>query len=220
MGVWKYIIAIGALFGLLALITVEIRVNYRRIGKDDLFVIHISTFRRMVGFKMEMSSLHFINNWLKPMVHLAVELESSGGKTLLKKRRTVDPQDIEWLRVPRLVRLAGRVYNRFRPAITYFIRHLRINQFKWRTRFGLDNAAQTGLGIGTLWGLKGLVYARLKNNTLKTGVKPQVQVIPSFHQSAFATDFDCIFAIRTGHIIITGINFLSCIFFRRKRAVG
>ncbi|MHB8172584.1 MAG: DUF2953 domain-containing protein [Thermincolia bacterium] len=216
MSMLQYIVATGILLALMAQITVEIRVNYRRLGKDDLLAIHFSTMRGILGFKVEMPLVEMVKSWFKPLIKLVVRVEGKGGKSLGEEERTIDSADIEWHRVPRLLGLVIRGLRRFRPAITYFVRHLWMRQFKWRTRLGLGDAAGTGVGIGALWGIKGVIYTRLRNNTSPTGVRPQVQVIPSFHQPAFATDFDCIFAIRTGHIIITGINFLLCFIFRKK----
>ncbi|MDA8235520.1 MAG: DUF2953 domain-containing protein [Clostridia bacterium] len=220
MAMWHYIAAIGILLAVAALVTVEIRVNYRRLGKDDLLAIHLSALWGILGFKVEMSLVQMVKNWLNPLLKLVVKVESKEGRSLGQEERTIDPADIEWHRVPRLIRLVIKVLRRFQPAINYFVRHLWMRQFKWRTRLGLGDAAGTGVGIGALWGIKGVIYTRLRNNTSPTGVRPQVQVIPSFHQPGFATDFDCIFAIRTGHIIITGINFLWCLIFRKKYNPG
>lgn len=84
----------------------------------------------------------------------------------------------------------------------WLIEHIKCTRFIWKTKLGLGDAAATGIGGGVLWGIKGLLLSILKKSVDWKKCKTEIDVTPVFDREALATQFDCIFSLRTGYIII------------------
>jgi len=97
------------------------------------------------------------------------------------------------------------VYRATEPAYRYMLSVMKLHQFSWRTRLGLHQADHTGIAVGLLWIVKSnstvYLYRRLKKPT----PKPELEIIPVFNAHLVAMRLNCVFSLRPGHIIITGM---------------
>ncbi|HZK18417.1 MAG TPA: DUF2953 domain-containing protein, partial [Clostridia bacterium] len=80
-----------------------------------------------------------------------------------------------------------------------------VERIEWRTDIGMEDAAETGLLAGLLWMLKGVVVSHLRNRSgdIRTN---SVVVVPHYDCAQFATDVNCIFTLRFGHIMLAGLK--------------
>lgn len=81
----------------------------------------------------------------------------------------------------------------------------RFKQFDWQTHFGMNDAAQTAIGLGTVWGVVGQIMGFLQNR-YRFICRPKLAVIPEFGRSVLDTRLVCIFELRMGHIIRAGLR--------------
>lgn len=93
--------------------------------------------------------------------------------------------------------------------------HTRINNFQWRIAIGTKDAAATGLITGITWSLMGGVMTLLAPKFGIWKKKPELQVDPDFRKEGFSTSLNCIFKIRLGYIMVTGIKILKKMVKRR-----
>ncbi len=75
-------------------------------------------------------------------------------------------------------------------------------KFHWKTVYGLEDAASTGIIVGSLWAVKVFIISRLKRHVLFV-TKPDIAVNPIFGRNQFEVDFQCIFSIKLGNVIKT-----------------
>lgn len=97
-----------------------------------------------------------------------------------------------------------RQYRRYLPAFKYLLSRTKCLKFHWRTSLGLADAAVTGWVTGSLWVVKPLLLGKVFS--LVTPVRrPVMMVRPEFSGKHLTIDFDCIFEVRIGYIMVTRI---------------
>lgn len=89
-----------------------------------------------------------------------------------------------------------------------FRKSISIHKLSWHTTIGIEQANITGVSVGGLWGIKGIILSILKENTLLRR-KPQISITPIYNQTLFHTEFNCIGSIKVGKAIF--------VFFRAVR---
>jgi len=168
-------------------------------------------FRREPNEILLNSRLYF---WLVP-----VEINLINPMTKAVQRMStnkfwlqVPPEDLQASQVPwrrllaRLV-LINKVFRPIARLVNGFFHRIcqpvKIKKLFLYTEIGLDDAADTALAVGLIWGLKGLIYSRVADlfNTLES--ENRLAVVPNFQKPGYVRiDYSCIFEFRLGHIII------------------
>ncbi len=193
-------------------IPVKIEVNYRKLGVDDHLEFKVyftpriwgATYRVPLADLLPTQGYFFV--WLKTVL-----MGEEGRPLHLGEVRLAWPVipsipiDID-MEIIRLIVEALRV-NR------WLFSHIRCHYLRWETEIGTGDPATTGISFGALWALKTWVYINLQRNVkLGFGV-PNLRVIPYFGEKKLNLDFQCIFGIRAGHIIVAGL----CVFWQTVR---
>jgi hypothetical protein len=91
------------------------------------------------------------------------------------------------------------------PTLLFLLRRTELRQVHWRTRIGLFDAAQTGLAIGYLWGIKGFLLGLLYRLSSPSCL-PVLVITPDFLQPFFAMRFEATISIRLVYILFAGIR--------------
>lgn len=89
----------------------------------------------------------------------------------------------------------------------WLFEHIKFNRFIWKTKLGFGDAAATGIGGGILWGIKGFIFSLLQKN-YSQNCRTEISVIPVFDGERISTEFDCIFNLPIGYIIIASMRLL------------
>lgn len=84
----------------------------------------------------------------------------------------------------------------------------RFKKFEWIITIGTNDAAQTAILLGVLWGVLGHFLAFLQNR-YSFRCQPALCVNPSFTHKVLDTCFDCIFELKIGHIMFAGFKELG-----------
>jgi hypothetical protein len=78
---------------------------------------------------------------------------------------------------------------------------------RWSTAVGLDDAADTAITAGIIWGLKtsmlGFVF-----QYIKLADRPHLEVVPKYDQPYFSTELTCRISIRLGYAILSPLSLL------------
>lgn len=214
-------ITIIILFLLVALIIMPLRVRivYCRQGADDKITLEMSLWK-LPKYKRHTNLVDF--QW--SVDHSGIKFKSKNKKsgyitrklvTLLasfpKKEDDIKDGDFT-LRIPHkigeLKQILSKInyqYQRYWPFFKYLFCHTHCRRLYWRTQIGFADAAMTGWVTGLLWTLKPIIVGKLFSIVLPAQ-RPVIMVQPDFNQAQFAIDFDCIFEVRLGHIMVTGIK--------------
>jgi len=206
MEIWLIIILANiVIICLLYYSKIYIALQYQRDGSNDYIAVHVYLFRRLLAYSMQVPMIEIgdITNsfWLKSKIKAG----KSQDETHIKREQRFITKTVKFYmlhpgrlkRIFRLVRYYTRLYCRVMNKI---IHSLQCEQFQWKTIYGSEDAALTGIGTGMLWTVKSLMITRLKKQVIVTK-KPIINVKPIFGQNSFKVDFQCIFSIRFGNVI-------------------
>lgn len=186
-------------------VTMEIKYNYsygekppreREPGRG----IRVSLLWGLVNLRLKLSSGRLNRRTFTPVLKLKAKLfgkrdaTTAGEKTGLSPRRAVG-----------LYRKALIIYRVAAPANRYLLSKINLHRFSWRTALGLPEAGQTGMAVGFLWAVKGNATSYLYRSLKCAAPGPELEILPVFDQMLARVRFDCIFSLKMGHIIYTGL---------------
>jgi hypothetical protein len=186
---------------------IYIDVTYKRNGVNDYISVNVYTVKKLVAYQMEV-----------PVIKL---VESKGLSWIESTIKTVQSQDTTHRkREKRFMKKTAKIYSKHPKKLKYAIKELHYytqmycrvidkvlqsaicEKFYWKTVYGSEDAANTGIVAGLLWTGKVFVINRLKRHIV-CGEKPIIAVNPIFGRRQFDVDFQCIFSIRLGNVIKT-----------------
>lgn len=191
---------------------VEFRIFYQKVAWDDALVLEMSFLH---GLLKRRRSIHLLQ--LTPK-GIKQQQKISGRWFFLRKNRRLEKIGP----YPGNSRNWREFFQRYQEfglgmsLLTYFLpaRYQRwlfvvedlegrgyFTKFTWITRFGTGNPVSTATIYGVLWGVKSSLLSFLQRKT-KFAVKPDIQIIPDFRDSRLDLNFDCIFRVKLGYIII------------------
>lgn len=220
--VYLLVVVAAVLLLILVLSKITLRLRYRRQGKDDHFALDFSLWRGMIHYKLEIpfiemqavdekktrrntGLLSLLRPALRPAFKIMAELEGKSGRPVAKKKKKVSAPGMGRL-VNLFLNAIGKL-KKYYPVILFMLKRVKLNRFHWRTEIGTGEPSQTGILVGTAWGLKGFTLS-LIYRLFAPGVRPVIHIAPSYEKACFNTFLDCIFEVRIGHIILTGFKAL------------
>jgi len=193
------------IIGLFFYSKIYIALKYQRDGSDDYIAIDVYMFRRLLAYSMQVPMIEIgdfkKSLWPKSKIKAGQrqdETHSKREQRFIKK--TVKFYLLHPSKLRRVVKL-GRYYIRFYcKFMDKFTHMLHCEELRWKTVYGSEDAALTGIGIGMLWTIKALMITRLKKHVIVTKT-PIINVNPLFGHNSLKVDFKCIFSIRFGNVI-------------------
>jgi len=221
---WAFILVIVAAVFLLilSLSKITLRLRYRRLGKDDHFALEFSLWHGIIHYKLEIPLIKMqvvekektrrkislgslLRPVLRPAFKIRAELEGKGGKPVAEEKKKVPIPGPA--RLVELLLNAVRTFKKYYPVVLFMFERVKLSRFHWQTEIGTGEPSQTGILVGTAWGLKGFLLS-LIYRLFAPGVRPVINIAPSYEKTCFNTFLDCIFEVRIGHIILTGFKML------------
>ncbi len=190
-------------------VTVEIKYTYYKLnasqpGTPHEYVpdrgVRFSLLWGLVSLRMKLSYFELTRRAFHPVLKIGTTFSkhSSHSQSQEKTRLTAG-------RALAMCRLALKIYRATRPASRYLLAKTKLRHFKWSTMLGLPEAGQTGMATGLLWVIKSNAVSHLYRALNRPAPRPELAVMPVFNDRALQVHFDCIFSLRSGHIIYTGL---------------
>ncbi|MDF2501079.1 MAG: hypothetical protein K0Q77_1793 [Anaerosporomusa subterranea] len=205
----KWLVAFGLLLVFVYFIyqlNIYIQFRYQRRDNNDNVFIRVYAWRGILSYVIKVPVVQV--DWQDEMLWFESEMkETKGGN---KRINTVFERHL----IKKVVDFIFYHPRRFRRLIEKFrtkllqtkliVRELhnkvRFDRFHCQVRFGLEDAAATGMLAGAFWMLKGLVSNTLRNQ-MTSGVCPVFTMTPVFGKDILVIDLECILRIRLGNII-------------------
>ncbi len=220
---WYLILApVPVLLLLLLIAPVTVHISYVLEEKDDLLSnttlavstpgtgISLSFLWGLFKLRLRFSSIGLVFGRFAPVFKLRARLAKRSGGVLAREKTSISAG-----RVIDLYKQVMKIYRAANPAFRYMLSTIKLQQFSWCTRLGMYQADQTGLAVGLLWTLKSNSTAYLYRRLKKPLPKPDLEIIPVFDARVLAIHLNCIFSLRPGHMIITGV--LAVWFYLKNR---
>ena len=208
---WMIVASAAILVGyMLFKLSLYIELRYVRNEQNDLVVISIYTFKRLLLYRLQVPFL---------------EMTTAGGIPWFKSELSVSKEEVHTFphREKRfLYRLShiylhhpsywGKLMKRFQnysSTYYYFVerisRQVCCERLQLRIRVGTEDAAETSLLTGLFWVFGSWYITALQQRICFTRL-PQIAIHPQFGASCFTIDFVCILRLTIGDVITTTLS--------------
>jgi hypothetical protein len=186
-------------------------VYYKRIQQNDILIIKFIILNCLL-FELKIPELYSSFNKLNSRF-LIFNMSLSDNTNQLAEHEVEIKKPVNYINdFSRLLeKFSKTAYANIKPLkqITQQLyKRITCHKIAWSTELGLNNAASTALTTGFLWYIKNNIYRNIKHNVKLTDKAPNLMVKPRFDNPCLNTYLMCIFTIRLGHIIFTGIKFI------------
>ena len=206
---------VGMILLILFLSSLKMRLQYRRQGSNDYFSLELSLWRGFISYKLEVPVVKtelksgfkpfrwpFWQRILRPAFKIEAKVTGE-NETKIKKEKVLGLS-----RILSIINRTKLFLEHNMPAIRYFLGKVYLQRFLWMTEFGLEEPHVTGFLVGLAGGLKGLLLSKLYRIIHPGAARPTVVITPQFKKPCFATQIDCEFDVKIGHIFLTGLKFV------------
>ena len=185
---------------------VRAHIVYTREGQDDQFDVKIKALFGLLHFHYSVPSIKF-ESLLKG---ISVEREVSTNMPIPNADKLKSNNDIN---IDRKFVISS--YEKWKVLVHHVLgfhhwfistlRHTHCTKISWATDIGLDDAAETAITTGMIWGLKTSILGAFFHR-IKLEAQPQLAVVPQFNQTMFRTHLDCSLMIRMGYALYAGLR--------------
>ncbi|HBF36191.1 MAG TPA: hypothetical protein DDW50_02600 [Firmicutes bacterium] len=191
---------------------VQFRISYQKIAWDDTLVLEMSFLHGLLKRRRLVSLLQLTPKGIKK------QQKNSGRwfffRRILRQKMTTPYQgnSSNWrgffqryqqygLGMTMLTYFLPAKYHRWLFVVEDLEHRGHFTKFTWITRIGTGNPVSTATIYGVLWGVKSSLLSYLYRKEKLVGT-PDIQVIPDFQTTRLDLNFDCIFKVKLGYIII------------------
>ncbi len=209
---YLFLIPVLSLLLLLLIAPVTVRINYILNEKGDMVPnttlifsspgtgVRLSFLWGLINVDLRLSSIRLVFGKFAPVFKLRVKLAKRSG-CVLDRGKTSVPAG----RVIDLYQQVMNIYRAIKPAFRYMLSTVKLHRLSWCTKLGMYQADQTGLAVGLLWTLKSSSIAYLYRRLKKPLPRPDLEIVPVFDARVLAIRLNCMFSLRSWHMIITGV---------------
>lgn len=205
--VWILLVIMFVMTVVALLSRVRAHIVYSREGDDDQFHVQIKALFGALRYRYSLPIIKF--EGMKQGVSLQREKTTNIPMPDTKDHITVDRKYIVY-RYEQTKQLISHVLG-FHRWLMSTLKRTHCSQISWITNVGLDDAAETAITTGMIWGLKTSILGIIFNH-IQLEAQPQLAVVPQFNDPQFQTHFDCIIRIRLGYAMLAGLHLLVRIY--------
>jgi hypothetical protein len=208
---WWWWIALAAALAVLFVVTlfssVRVKLKYFREGENDEIDATLTALFGIVNLRYKIPTVE-LKPWLRGIRLKVASEETSGMLPELDFAR----DEIKRF-VKRVRKLIVHMKN-FKQFFADTLKHVHVDELRWNTRFGVGDAAETGMTGGLVWGVKSAVLG-VASRFMTFEKRPAVQVTPVFNQSTFRTDVVVRTRIKVFRLIAIGVMLVYRVLKRR-----
>lgn len=188
----------------ISLLSLRIRIAYERINQQEKVRIDVHFLLHHIMMEVQQPT----KDQEKGLSQLLISGNSSisRAETDVEETRDIYIPQVEWQTVRRGWRIVKNFWPALRTAEKAFRRIIRCTKLSWHTRIGWEDAALTGISVGSLWAVKGLAYGTMAGRVQNHTRGPDFSVKPEFQRPIFHTEAVCICSVKVGDIIIAGMK--------------
>ena len=206
MELWLMLLIAIIIISLLLLFSkIYIDIKYKRNGKNDYIKVDVSMLKRLLVYQMEVPIVEVDDNKSPFLIQSVLKTANDSDEVYKKKeKRLIDKMAKLYSKRPSKLRHAIHQINYFThlysKAIDKILRLIVCEKFYWKTVYGAEDAALTGIMAGLLWTGQTVLITQFKRRITLLG-KPVIMLHPIFGCNQCEVDFQCIFSIRLGNVI-------------------
>lgn len=89
-----------------------------------------------------------------------------------------------------------------------FFEKIYLHQLVFTAELGVRDALASGILCGTAWAFAGIINSYINNNVKLRNFRNNINIKPLFTQNKLNVNFQCIFSLKLGHIIVAIVKIL------------
>ncbi|WP_224753411.1 DUF2953 domain-containing protein [Paenibacillus terricola] len=204
--------AAAGLFFLLGLLVwfspIVLTTQMKKINLDDDLEVHIKALYGLVRLKWRMPVLEWTNHGIK----VRTEKDNMQGH---------DEQE-EQMDAARVISLTNRLkmvivqVEDAAKLVTKVLRKVKVEEWRWVTEVGTDDAMWTAMCTGMLWSVKTTAVG-VASQLMQLVASPVIDVRPAYNRTCLASEWKFAARMRLGEAGIIGLRVLNAI---RKMKAG
>lgn len=200
---WYVIIFLILAISLIILSEVKVHILLKKQEKNDFIVVNLWFLYNLIHIRKEIP-LVLAKSFEEGIMYESNTSVNKTKKTDEKKERITPRKAVKWRKQTK--KFLSEIHN-FYAIIKVFLKHVKIDLFKWESKIGTGDAMVTGILNGLLWGVKGSIIG-LISKYFRMTEKPIFSVVPEYNKVLYHSMFECILRFKVGHVIVTGIRIL------------
>jgi hypothetical protein len=189
---------------------INFEINYKRVQQNDLLIIKLVIIKSWLLFELRITQLYssfsqLNKKFLQFNMYLtdAAKTSTSHETKVNKPFKYISDIYLNLIKGFKFVRNNAKPLQKLTKQL---FKTITCKKITWSTELGFNNAAYTAIATGSLWALKNSIYQNIKQNVILKDPTPSLLVKPHFGGAYLNTNLACIFQIKLGHIIITGLK--------------
>lgn len=196
------IIAICVMASILLVTPLLIHIKILKDKTNDEIVLSFKALFGLLRYKLEIPLVDLmLDKTGMPFLKTEVKVKNNQkGVSIEKEKASFTLKEIQ-----KLQDKFDFFFHTYFHILNYVGEKIVIKQFLWTTKFGVGDAAVTGILSGLFWMLKSYMMTIIKNNMKCRHICLDIE--PYFNKEIFKTSLDCIISIKIGYIIIAAIQF-------------
>lgn len=207
MGIWLIllILVLLILVALLTLVlasTVTIRLHIVLRSKEYRMMVNIRLLYGMINVQYEVPFR--LTDTGVQYADIPLSSEPSKARIDAPEEETTNKREFRFSNYQALFRATNGLKDWFLNTLSI----VRLSEVRWATSLALDNAAESAVAAGMVWGIKHTILGLLSFH-LKLTSSPQLQVYPEFNgPPQISTDLSFVVRITCGRAVFAGLVLL------------
>jgi hypothetical protein len=173
----------------------HVQLYFSRVKDDDHFFIDIKAIGGLVHYRLDVPLIEYRGVCGGILVKLGTLASEDHLQHKQKKHFTPE-------RISDMYHLGKKLLAHviaFTEWLHHTLTHVKCSEFRWDTRLGIGDAAETALATGMLWAVKSTLFGYIFQYVhLET--KPKLSIQPQYNHAEFSTEFSCQANIRIGFL--------------------
>ena len=175
----------------------HIHMFFSRVKDNDHFLIHVKMLGGLISYRMDIPVIQYRGLLDGFVLKVKTMMNVPENEIEHKQKQQYTPERIsdlyQWGK-----RLLAHV-KEFTDWLRHTLMHVKCSEFRWDTRLGIGDAAETALATGMLWAVKSTMFGYIFQY-VHLEAKPQLSIQPQYNRLEFSTEFSCHANIRLGFL--------------------
>lgn len=188
-------------------IPIEIKIIYKNDTDSDNLLIEINIFYKIHGLRIK---IPYIQTKLIPFlleIHgeistLVSRIFPVRGKKELEKELKIESIEIKYIKKMINIIMDTRIRSILKSTLK-----IKCNFLQTNLKFGFNNPAYTGINYGVLTAIINFILTQISKG-IWIIEDSEINILPDFNNKVFKLNFEGIFTLYLGNIILTGIKII------------
>lgn len=190
---------------ILSQVNLYIDIHFCRRKDDDFLKVTVYALEKLLFYSIKIPAINIIQYNDLPWITSEIKTSHDRTKTHVEREQRFVKKLIKIFfcnprRYLRFIRTAKNFFRTYRYYTNRLTKKMHCVKLDIKTIYGFEDAALTGVLMGVLGSIIGIMLNSL-HNRLVLDTKPEIKLIPVYGRNHLEIEIRCIFRIRLGNVI-------------------